>query len=144
MSRFGFGVQYQTPWPLPFIGFGLVSFGTAAIPSVTYYGIWYHPWGLILISVIDAYFPVAYEGLVMVNAFKQIFAFGFSYGIVPWVTLDTFQGAFGAMAGIQVALMLFGIPLWYYGKQELGNLFFTRDELRLQFSLNLRYNESNI
>jgi hypothetical protein len=67
--------------------------------------------------VVDAYLPVAFEALLLINAFKQIFAFGFAYGIVPWVTLDGYQGAFGAMAGIQFALMLFGLPLYYYGKQ---------------------------
>lgn len=67
--------------------------------------------------VLDAYLPVAYEALLLVNAFKQIFAFGFSYGIVPWVLLDGFEGAFGAMAGIHFAIMLLAAPLWYYGKQ---------------------------
>ena len=71
----------------------------------------------ILILVLDSYLPVGYEALVLVNAFKQIFAFGFAYGIVPWVTLNGYGGAFGAMAGIQFGLLLFGIPLWYYGKQ---------------------------
>jgi hypothetical protein len=71
----------------------------------------------IFITVIDAYLPVAFEALLLVNAFKQLFAFGFAYGIVPWVTEDGYKGAFGAMAGIQMALMMFGLPLYCYGKQ---------------------------
>jgi len=67
--------------------------------------------------VLDAYLPVGYEAILLVNALKQIFAFGFSYGVVPWVTLDGYPGAFGAMAGIQCGLMLLGIPLYLYGKQ---------------------------
>ena len=70
-----------------------------------------------LISVVDAYLPVAFDALLLVNAFKQLFAFGFAYAIVPWVTGDGYKGSFGAMAGIQMAVMLFGIPLYYYGKQ---------------------------
>jgi hypothetical protein len=66
--------------------------------------------------VVDSYFPVAFEALVVVNAVKQLFAFGFSYGIVPWITLDGFTGAFGAMAGIQAAVTLIGLALWYFGK----------------------------
>ena len=67
--------------------------------------------------VVDFYFPVAFEALVMVNAVKQLFAFGFSYGVIPWVTLDGFAGAFGAMAGIQFAVTLLGLALWYFGKK---------------------------
>jgi hypothetical protein len=67
--------------------------------------------------VLDTYLPIGYEAILLVNALKQIFAFGFSYGVIPWVTLDGFPGAFGAMAGIQIGLMLFGLPLWYYGKR---------------------------
>ena len=59
------------------------------------------------------YLPVAIEALLLINAFKQIFAFGFAYGIVPWVTLDGYQRAFRARAGIQSGLMLFGVPLSY-------------------------------
>ena len=70
-----------------------------------------------LTLVLDSYYPVAYEVLVLVNAVKQLFAFGFSYGVVPWVMLDGFGGAFGAMAGIQAALTLLGLPMWYYGKK---------------------------
>jgi hypothetical protein len=55
--------------------------------------------------------------LVAVNAVKQLFAFGFNYGVVPWITLDGFDGAFGAMAGIQFAVTLFGLVLWYFGKR---------------------------
>jgi hypothetical protein len=71
-----------------------------------------------LTLVLDSYYPVAYEALVLVNAVKQLFAFGFSYGIVPWIMLDGFGGAFGAMAGIQAALIIFlGFPMWYFGKR---------------------------
>jgi hypothetical protein len=67
--------------------------------------------------VIDCYFPVAFEALLLVNGLKQIFSFGFAYSVVPWVTGSGYQAAFGTMAGIQVAIMLLGLPLWYWGKQ---------------------------
>ena len=60
---------------------------------------------------------MGYEAILLVNALKQIFAFGFSYGVIPWVTLNGYAGAFGAMAGIQFALMLLGFPLWFFGKR---------------------------
>ena len=67
--------------------------------------------------MLDAYLPVGYEAILLVNALKQIFAFGFSYGVIPWTTLDGYAGAFGAMAGIQFALVFLGLPLWYFGKK---------------------------
>jgi len=86
--------------------------------SCYYYDIWYvNGSALRLISVIDCYYPVAFDALLLVCGLKNIFAFGFSYGVINWIQLDTFQGAFGAMVGIQCGVMLFAVPLYYYGKQ---------------------------
>jgi hypothetical protein len=71
-----------------------------------------------LILVIDSYFPVAGEALLLINGLKTLtFGFGFSYGVVPWVTHSGFQSAFGTMVGINCGIMLLGLPLWYWGKQ---------------------------
>ena len=67
--------------------------------------------------MIDAYYPVAFEGLLLINGLKNVFAFGFSYGIIPWIKLDGFRGAFGAMVGIQSGVLLFAVPLYFYGKR---------------------------
>jgi hypothetical protein len=67
--------------------------------------------------VVDAYAPIAPELLLIVSGLKQIFAFGLSYGVVPWITEEGYAKAFGEMAGIQVGIMLLGIPLYYFGKQ---------------------------
>ena len=71
----------------------------------------------ILILVVDTYAPIAPEMLLLVSGLKQIFAFGLSFGVVPWISKEGYTGAFGEMAGIQAGIMLFGLPLWYYGKQ---------------------------
>lgn len=67
--------------------------------------------------VIDSYYPVAFEALLLVNGLKNMFAFGFSYGVIPWLTRSGFQAAFGEMVGIQTGVMLLAIPLFLYGKQ---------------------------
>jgi hypothetical protein len=67
--------------------------------------------------VVDSYFYISFESLLLINGLKQLFAFGYSYGVIPWITNSGYQNAFGAMAGIQVGVMLFCLPLWYYGKQ---------------------------
>jgi hypothetical protein len=113
--RYGMGVQHQTSWVVPFLGFGFVCFGLTAIPTITMtYGNFYDSW---LMIVLDSYYPVAYESFLLIAGLKNVFSFGFSFAIVPWVTLSGFQGAFGTMVGVQCALMLFGVPLWYYGKK---------------------------
>jgi len=102
---YGLGVQNQTSWAVPFIGYGFVNFGQVTIPAIT------------MTYVIDSYFPVAYEAMLLINGLKNVFGFGFSFAVVPWVTLSGYKGTFCTMVGIQCALMLFGLPLWYWGKQ---------------------------
>jgi hypothetical protein len=53
----------------------------------------------------------------MVNGMKQIIAFGFAYAVTPWINASGFAGSFGTMVGINVFIMLLGIPIWYWGKQ---------------------------
>jgi hypothetical protein len=70
-----------------------------------------------LILVVDSYYPIASEGLLLASGLKNVFAFGFSYGIVPWVARNGFGGAFSIMVGIQSGVVLLGLPLWYFGKR---------------------------
>ena len=44
--------------------------------------------------VIDSYYPMAFEALLLVNGLKNVFAFGFSYGVVPWIIHSGYQDAF--------------------------------------------------
>ena len=111
-------MQHLKPWPLPFVGVGVVGFGASVVPTIVFsYRMTLSSTIINKIPVMDAYLPVAYESMLLVNAFKQIFSFGFSYSVVPWVTHSGFLGMFGAMAGINSAILLLALPLWYYGKQ---------------------------
>jgi len=67
--------------------------------------------------VVDSYLAVAPEVLVLALGFKQVFAFSFSYAAIPWIDADGWDGTFGAMAGISLGIMAFGLPLWYFGKR---------------------------
>jgi hypothetical protein len=98
-----------------FIGYGFLCFSLSAVPSITMtYGIFSDASSD---SVIDCYYPVAFDALLLVCGFKNIFAFGFSYGVVPWIMRSGYQGAFGEMVAIQCGVILFALPLWYYGKK---------------------------
>lgn len=48
-----------------------------------------------------------------------IAAFGFllSFYTNPWIERSGYTGAFGAMAGITGAVMILGLPLYFYGKR---------------------------
>lgn len=109
-------MQHHTAWPLPFIANGLIGFGLAAIPTVMFTYCRFLD-NVADNLVVDAYAPIAPELLLIVSGLKQIFAFGLSYGVVPWITEEGYAKAFGEMAGIQVGIMMFGIPLYYFGKQ---------------------------
>jgi hypothetical protein len=67
--------------------------------------------------VIDSYLPVAFEALLLVNGLKNVFAFGISYAVVPWVLGSGYRNAFGEMVAIQTGTMLFFVPLFIYGKK---------------------------
>jgi hypothetical protein len=67
--------------------------------------------------VVDCYYPLAPELLLLVVGLKNIFGFGFSYAVIPWITASGYPGTFGAMTGIMFGVVLLGLPLWYWGKQ---------------------------
>jgi hypothetical protein len=65
----------------------------------------------------DSYAPLAPELTLVIVGLKNIFGFGFGYGIIPWIKRSGYDGAFGALAGIQVAVVVLGMPLMYWGKK---------------------------
>ncbi|KAK4889491.1 hypothetical protein LTR28_002761, partial [Elasticomyces elasticus] len=60
---------------------------------------------------------VAADALLLVNGLKNIVAFGFLYGVIPWVAKVGYVGSFGAQAGIFVAIMALAIPLSIFGQR---------------------------
>jgi len=65
--------------------------------------------------VSDCYLPVAPDALLLVNGLKNVVAFGFLYGIVPWY-LEGPAACFGAQAGIFAAVIVGGgVPLALFG-----------------------------
>lgn len=76
LLMFGFGAQRTLHWSVMFVGNGLVSVGLSAVANIG------------MLFVVDSYYPVAAEALLLVNGLKNVFAFGFLYGLVPWATQD--------------------------------------------------------
>ena len=88
-----------------FFGYGMVAVGLTAVPVAT------------MTYVSDCYLPVNADALLLVNGYKNVVAFGFLYAIVPWVTETGYVNAFGTQAGVYVLIMLFAIPLIFFGQR---------------------------
>jgi MFS family permease len=96
---FGYGVQRTLHWTSLFFGYGMVSFALTAVPTIT------------MAYVSDCLLPVNADALMLVNGTKNIVAFGFLYGIVPWVEQTGYVNCFGAQAGIFVAVIAIGMAV---------------------------------
>ena len=70
---FGFGAQNRLSWVYIYVGYGFVNVGLTGVANI---GMTY---------VMDSYFPVAAEALLLVNGLKNVVAFGFTFGITPWI-----------------------------------------------------------
>ncbi|KAK5046000.1 hypothetical protein LTR84_008787 [Exophiala bonariae] len=71
LLMFGFGAEHTLHWIVMFIGYALMNTcNCAASIGMTY--------------VMDSYFGVAAEGLLLVNGLKNTIAWGFTYGFIPW------------------------------------------------------------
>ncbi|KAK4982407.1 hypothetical protein LTR66_009282 [Elasticomyces elasticus] len=102
---FGYGVQETLNWTSLFFGYGMVAVALTAVPCIT------------MSYVSDSLLPVAADALLLVNGLKNIVAFGFLYGVIPWVAKVGYVGSFGAQAGIFVAIMALAIPLSIFGER---------------------------
>ena len=102
---FGYGVADTLHWTSLFLGNGMVSVGLTAVPTMT------------MTYVSDSYLPVNADALTLVVGLKNVVAFGFLYGVVPWVDDVGYVKAFGTQAGIYVLIMLLAVPLVIWGRQ---------------------------
>ena len=67
--------------------------------------------------VSDCYLPIAPDALLLINGLKNVVAFGFLYGVVPWVTKAGYVEVFGTQAGVFVAIIALAIPLSLFGRR---------------------------
>ncbi|KAK5112425.1 hypothetical protein LTR85_011534 [Meristemomyces frigidus] len=102
---FGYGVADSLNWTSLFFGYGMVALGLTAVPVAT------------ITYVSDSYLPVNADALLLVNGLKNIVAFGFLYGVLPWVTEAGYVKVYGTQAGIYVLVMLLAIPLAVFGQR---------------------------
>ncbi|KAK3394129.1 major facilitator superfamily domain-containing protein [Podospora didyma] len=102
---YGVGIEHKLHWICPTIGIALLNFATVQGTN------------LCLVYVIDAYRPVAGEITLAVMGFKSLFGFLLSFYTNTWVKQSGYQSAYGVMAAISAIVILFAIPLYFWGKK---------------------------
>ncbi|KAF2196680.1 MFS general substrate transporter [Delitschia confertaspora ATCC 74209] len=101
---FGYGVERNLHWMSLFFSYGMISVALTATPTIT------------MAYVSDCALPVNSDALLLVNGLKNIVAFGFLYGVIPWVEEVGYIACFGTQAGMFVAIVGLGaVPLIFFG-----------------------------
>ncbi|EEP75575.1 conserved hypothetical protein [Uncinocarpus reesii 1704] len=106
LMGFGWSAQEKDQWIVPTIFFGILSFGCTlgSTTSITF--------------CVDSYRQYAGEALVTLNFSKNVLhGFVFSLFFVDWLHSDGAKTVFVALGGIHLALMMFSIPMYIYGKR---------------------------
>ena len=76
---FGVGAQNTLGWPLLYVGYGLTAVSFSASPSVG------------MLYAVESHYAVADQSLEMINATKNLIAFGLIYSVFPWVKSQGYQ-----------------------------------------------------
>ncbi|KAF4457086.1 hypothetical protein F53441_874 [Fusarium austroafricanum] len=102
---YGVGIHRAWHWIVPTIGLGLLNFSIVQATNIS------------LVYTMDSYRPVAGELAVTQLAFKSAFGFLLSFYTNPWIEESGYSNAFGVMAGISGAVILFWIPIYIWGRR---------------------------
>ncbi|RYP29686.1 hypothetical protein DL767_006638 [Monosporascus sp. MG133] len=102
---YGVGIGQRLHWMVPTLGLAFLNFSIVQGTNVT------------LVYAIDAYRPVAGEITVTQLAFKSAFGFLLSFYTNPWIAESGYERAFGAMAGISGAVIIFWFPMYIFGRR---------------------------
>lgn len=70
---------------------------------------------MVLSYTVDAYPRESGEALVLVNAGKNLIAFGITKANTSWLAKEGIKRMCGEIAGIQWAVLALGLPLYFLG-----------------------------
>ncbi|KAH7922411.1 MFS general substrate transporter [Leucogyrophana mollusca] len=92
-------------WIGPAVFYSLLNFGQAvgSIAVVSY--------------VVDAHSNYAPEAFATINCIKNLFTFGLTYYVVPWLAAQGVLRTFCTIGGINIWVCLMTIPMYVYGKR---------------------------
>ncbi|KAL8709445.1 MAG: hypothetical protein Q9220_005828 [cf. Caloplaca sp. 1 TL-2023] len=100
-----FGYQHQWSWkPIVIIGYTCAGIQVAALAGIT------------STYAVDSYKPVAGSIFVAVTVNKNVWGYGFSKFITPWIEKNGFVDPIMTNMCLMTLWCLFGILFWYKGK----------------------------
>lgn len=111
---FGYTISKQMHYAAPAVGQAMAAAGLTLVPSV------------MLSYVVDSYPYTSGEALVLVNASKNVVAFGLSKGSVSWMMSEGIDRMFYEFAGIQWVMIALALPLYFAGpwlRKRTGRFF---------------------
>ncbi|RDW69881.1 putative synaptic vesicle transporter SVOP [Coleophoma crateriformis] len=102
---FGLGLANGSPWPVVAIGYGMLSFGSAA------------PMSIALTYLTDAYVEIVADSMVALTVTRNIVATVFVFAISPWIEGIGMQNVY-IMLGVLTAVILLTVFVFiFYGKR---------------------------
>lgn len=105
LMGFGWSTYVLDPWIAPTVFFGCISFGCSLGSTMS------------ISFVVDSYKQHAGEALVTLNLTKNTLGFIFSLWFNDALTADGSRTIFLILGAVQIAVCLFAIPLYIYGKR---------------------------
>lgn len=106
LMGFGWSAENEDKWIVPTTFFGVISFG-CSLGSTT-----------AITFAVDSYRQFAGEALVTLNFSKNVFhGLVFSLFFNDWLESQGSRRVFIALGGIQLACLVFTVPLYIYGKR---------------------------
>ncbi|KDQ52945.1 hypothetical protein JAAARDRAFT_61535 [Jaapia argillacea MUCL 33604] len=107
MGWFGWAISAHLldPWIGPAFFYSIISFGhsVGSIAVVSY--------------VVDAHPNYAPESFAAVNACKNLFIFGLTYYVIPWIESQGVLKCFITIGGLVIWVCIMTIPMYIYGKR---------------------------
>ncbi|RDW75210.1 hypothetical protein BP6252_06352 [Coleophoma cylindrospora] len=100
---FAYMVADSRSYYLSAIGYSMQATGLVFVPSV------------VLSYIVDTYPQTGHEALVLINAGKNLIAFGVTISCNKWLLKEGLKKMFCELAAAQWAVLLLGIPLYFSG-----------------------------
>jgi len=100
---YAFTVAEEKSCYIAAVGFAFQAAGLVFVPSV------------VLSYTVDAYPRESGEALVLVNAGKNLIAFGITKANTKWLASQGIKRMYGEIAAIQWAVLILGLPLYFLG-----------------------------
>lgn len=105
LVMYGFTIERTLPWIAPSVGYAMLAFGLTTMGSIC------------LSYNLDAYLVRSGEISVFNNIVRALISFGFTELMPTWLEGVGAAKAYSILAGILWGLVLFGIPVFFFGPQ---------------------------